>query len=104
MSQFVCFEAAEDNDDVTLENESCERETMSDIDIDFIDDIEQNENVENYYAFENVSRDYDDGIGDSLAGFDFSQEPSNYCSDWSVMKWLTSKTLKKRLRSLIKLW
>ena len=81
MSQFVCFEAAEDNDDVTLENESCERETMSDIDIDFIDDIEQNENVENYYAFENVSRDYDDGIGDSLAGFDFSQEPSNYCSD-----------------------
>ena len=26
MSQFVCFEAPEDNDDVTLENESCERE------------------------------------------------------------------------------
>ena len=54
---------------------------MSDIDVDFIDDTEQNESVENYYAFENVSRDYDDGIGDSLAGFDFSQEPSNYCSD-----------------------
>ena len=27
------------------------------------------------------SREYDDAIGDSFAGFDFSQEPSNYCSD-----------------------
>ena len=40
MSQFVCFEAAEDNDNVTLEDDSCERETMSDIDVDFIDDTE----------------------------------------------------------------
>ena len=51
MSQFVCFEAAKDNDDVTLENESCEGETMSDTDVDFIDDNEYNESVENYYGF-----------------------------------------------------
>ena len=54
MSQFVCFEAAQDNDDVTLENESCEGETMSAIDVHFIDDTEYNESVENYYAFENI--------------------------------------------------
>ena len=80
MSQFVCFEAAEDNDDVTLEDDSCERETMSDIDVDFIDDTEYNESAENYYAFGNNSREYD-AIGDSFVGFEFSQEPSNYCSD-----------------------
>ena len=79
MSQFVCFEAEEN--DFTLENESCEGETMSDVDLEFIDDTEYNERVENYYALENVSREYDDAIGDSFAGFDFSQEPSNYCSD-----------------------
>ena len=42
MSQFVCFDAEED-DDVTLENESCDGETMSDTDVDFIDNIEYNE-------------------------------------------------------------
>ena len=53
MSQFVCFEMAEYNDDVTLENESSEGENMSDTDVDFIDDTEYNESVENYYMFEN---------------------------------------------------
>ena len=81
MSQFVCFQMAEYNDDVTLENESSEGENMSDTDVDFIDDTEYNESVENYYMFENVSREYDDAIGDSFAGFDFSQEPSNYSDD-----------------------
>ena len=81
MYQFVCFEAAEDNDYVSLENESCEGETMSDTDVDFIDDTEYNESVENFYAFENVSREYDVAIGDFFVGFDFSQEPSDYCSD-----------------------
>ena len=47
MFQFVCFEAAEDIDDVTLENESSEGETMSYIDVDFIDDTEYNKSVEN---------------------------------------------------------
>ena len=41
MSQFVCFEAEEN--DFTLENESCEGETMSDVDLEFIDDTEYNE-------------------------------------------------------------
>ena len=53
MSQFVCFQMAEYNDDVTLENESSEGENMSDTDVDFIDDTEYNESVENYYMFEN---------------------------------------------------
>ena len=61
MSQFVCFKA-EDNDDFTLENESCEGEAMSDVELEFIDDTEYNESVENYYTFENVFRDYDDAI------------------------------------------
>ena len=66
MSQFVCFEMAEHNSDVTLENESSEGKNMSDIDVDFIDNTEYNESVDN------VSREYDDAIEDSFAGFDFS--------------------------------
>ena len=57
---------AEHNSDVTLENESSEGENMSDIDVDFIDNTEYNESVDN------VSREYDDAIEDSFAGFDFS--------------------------------
>ena len=106
MSQSVCFEAAEDNDDVTLGNESCEGETMSDIDdVDFIDDTEYNESVENYCAFEHVSREHDDAIGDSFAGFDFSQEPNNYCSYDEICNEVTEfkEAKKKKLKSLIKL-
>ena len=40
---------------------------------EFIDDAEYDKSVENYQAFDNVSRDYDDAINDSLSGFDFSQ-------------------------------
>ena len=69
----------EDDDDVTLQNESCEVETASDD--EFIDNTEYNEIVENYYVFDNVPREYNDGTGDTFSGFDFSQEPSNYCSD-----------------------
>ena len=50
-------------------------------DREFIDDAEYDESVENYRAFENVSRDYNDAVNDSLSGFDFSQEATNYCSD-----------------------
>ena len=103
MSQFICFEA-EEGGDITLQNESCKRETMSDVDLMFIDDTEYNESVENYYAFGNVSREYDDAIGDSFAGFDFSREPSNYCSDDKICNEVTEfKYSKKRLKSLIKL-
>ena len=103
MSQFVCFQMAEYNDDVTLENESSEGENMSDTDVDFIDDTEYNESVENYYMFENVSREYDDAIGDSFAGFDFSQEPSNYCSDDEICNEVTElKVSKKKVEELNK--
>ena len=60
------------------------REKLSDVDLEFIDYTEQNESVENYYVFENVSTEYDDAIGDSFTGFDFSQEPSSYCSDGEI--------------------
>ena len=54
--------------------------------------------------FENVSKDYDDVIADSFAGFDFSQEPSNYSSDDEICNEVTElKVSKKRLKSLIKL-
>ena len=69
MAGFVLSEAeVEDNvcDDMRVVNE--ERE----INREFIDDAEYDENVENYRAFDNVSRDYDDAINDSLSGFDFS--------------------------------
>ena len=75
----------------------------SDIDVDFIDDTEYNESVENYYAFENVSREYDDVIADSFAGFDFSQEPSNYCSDDEICNEVTElKVSKKKVEELNK--
>ena len=50
-------------------------------DREFIDDAEYDESEENYHAFDNVSRDYNNAINDSLSGFDFSQEATNYYSD-----------------------
>ena len=102
MSNFVCFEA-QDDDDVSLENESCEVETMSGVGLEFIDDTEYNESAENYYAFENVSREYDDIIGDSFAGFDFSQEPCNCCSDDEICSEVTEfKDSKKEVEEFSK--
>ena len=47
----------------------------------------------------------DDAIGDSFAGFDFSQEPNNYCSYDEICNEVTEfkDAKKKRLKSLIKL-
>ena len=39
---------------------------------EFTDDAEYDEGVENFDAFDNVSRDYNDAVNDSLSGFDFS--------------------------------
>ena len=78
MAEFVLSKAEAENsvcDDMNIVSE--ERE----IDREFIDDAEYDKNVENYREFDNVSRDYDDTINDSLPGFDFSQEATNYCSD-----------------------
>ena len=62
-------------DDMSVVSE--EREN----DKEFIDDAEYDKSVENHRAFDNVSRDYNDAINDSLSGFDFSQEATNYYSD-----------------------
>ena len=78
ISDFVLSEAEiKDNgcDDMRIVRE--ERES----DREFTDDAEYDEGVENYHAFDNVSRDYNDAINDSLSGFDFSQEAASYCSD-----------------------
>ena len=53
-------------------------------DTEFIDNTEYNDSVENYYAFENVSREYRDAIGESFAVFGFSQRPNNYCSNDNI--------------------
>ena len=78
MAGFGLSEAdVEDNvcDDMSVVSK--ERES----DREFIDDAEYDESVENYRAFDNVSRDYNDAINDSLFGFDFSQEATDYYSD-----------------------
>ena len=78
MSAFVLSEAEVEgnvSDDMSIVRE--ERES----DREFTDDGEYDEGVENYHAFDNVPRDYNDAINDSLSGFDFSQEAASYCSD-----------------------
>ena len=78
MADFVLSEAeVEDNvhNDMSIVSEERQSDT------EFIDDAEYDEGVENYHAFDNISRDYNDTISDSLSGFDFSQEGANYCSD-----------------------
>ena len=80
-------------------------ETVSNVDLEFIDVTDYKESLENYYAFENISRECDDAIENSFAGFDFSQEPSKYFSDDEICNEVPEfKDSKKRLRSLIKLW
>ena len=78
MADFVLSEAeVEDNvcDDMSVVSK--ERES----DREFIDDAEYDESVENHRAFDNISRDYNDAINDSLSGFDFFEEGTNYYSD-----------------------
>ena len=68
--------------------------------IDFIDDAEYDESVENYCAFDNVSRDYNDAINDSLSGFDFPQQATNYYSDDDEIEEVVTdnfKDLKKKV-------
>ena len=71
--------------------------------IEFIDDAEYDESVENYRAFDNVSRDYDDAINDSLSGFNFSEEAANYCSDNEVEEEVhNSRDYKKKVHDFKK--
>ena len=103
MAEFVLPEAEVEIsvcDEMSIVSEERER------DREFIDDAEYDENVENYQAFDNVSRDYDDAINDSLSGFDFFQEATNYYSDNEIEEAVVDnfKDSKKKLTSLKKLW
>ena len=83
MTDFLITEAIEEDE---IENEEDEGNnfisTLSDE--EFIDDDSQfdDQNVSDYYALTNIERTYDDAIQDSLAGFDFSQDASNYNDDY----------------------
>lgn len=89
MSEFVCFEVDDDND-INLDDERVsEVETVNDT--EFNDDTEFNKGVEKYYAFANVSREYDMRLDTLLQVLIFHKS-------WiiialmmmPVLKWLTS--------------
>ena len=97
MAEFVLSEAEVENrvcDDMSIVSE--EKES----DREFID------HAINYEAFDNVSRDYDDAINDSLSGFDFFQEPTNYYSDDEIEEAVVDnfKSSKKKVDEYKKLW
>ena len=104
MADFVLSEVeVEDNvcDDMSVVSE--ERES----DREFIGDDKYDESVEIYRVFDSVSRDYSDAINDSLIGFDFSQEATNYYFDNNEIEEDVVdnfKDSKKKLTSLKKLW
>ena len=51
-------------------------------DVDFIDDENDfDDNVEDCYAFTNVSRSYEDTMKDLFIYFNWSQEANDYCMD-----------------------
>ena len=83
MADFVNFEAVEDSniDEIGVGDEQIISENVSDV--DFIDNQNDfDENVEDFYAFTNVIRSYEDAMQDSFIDFDWSQEASNYCTDY----------------------
>ena len=104
MVEFVLSEAEVENsvcNDVSIGSE--ERES----DREFTDDAKYYKNVEKYRAFDNVSRDYDDAINDSLSGLDFSQEATNYCSNNEIEEAVIDSfkdSKEKKLTSLKILW
>ena len=82
MAEFVNFEAVEDNVDDIIDVDEGEEAYKNVSDGDFIDDENNfDENVENYYAFTNVSRSTENAMQDSFINFDYSQEANNYCPD-----------------------
>ena len=81
MADFVNVEAVEDNIDDSVVNLNEENEDVYEDESDgnFIDDEKDfDENVEDYYAFTNVSRCVEDAMQDSFIDFDYSQEANNY--------------------------
>ena len=77
MSDFIEFEALDAGEGMN----ECERVEEGEMETDrkFIDDANSDESVADYYAFENVTRTYDEAMSDALQGFDYDQEPENYC-------------------------
>ena len=84
MSDFIEFEALDEGE---VMNE-CERveEGEMETDRDFIADANYDESVSDYYAFENVTRTYEEAKSDALEGFDYDQKPENYCEEPTDME------------------
>ena len=77
---FLIFEA-EDEDKQEDDRDINLTPTVSDN--EFIDDTEEFDEIcaADYYAFDNVTRNYNEAINDALSDFDYEQEPNNYCND-----------------------
>ena len=82
MAAFVNFEAVEDNADDVIDVDEDEEVYKNVSDGDLIDDENNfDENVEDYYAFTNISRGVKNAMQDYFTDFDYSQEANNYCPD-----------------------
>ena len=81
MTEFVNFEAVENNVHDITDVDECEEMYENLSDGDFIEDENNDfdENIEDYYAFTNVSRSVEDSMLSSFINFDYSQEANNYC-------------------------
>ena len=81
MTEFVNFEAVENNVHDIIDVDECEEMYENLSDGDFIEDENNDfdENIEDYYAFTNVSRSVEDSMLSSFINFDYSQEANNYC-------------------------
>ena len=80
MSDFICFEAADENTD-TDQGMTSESERAEERDSELIDNTDYNESVSDYYSFENVTRLYEETMEDALEDFDHDQDLENYCEE-----------------------
>lgn len=74
MTEFVNFEAVENNVHDITDVDECEEMYENLSDGDFIEDENNDfdENIEDYYAFTNVSRSVEDSMLSSFINFDYS--------------------------------
>ena len=81
MADFINFEA--DDEDMYNECERFEKESENEDEHDreFIHDRQYDESVTDYYAFENVTRPYEESMEDAVENFDYTLEPENYCEE-----------------------
>ena len=80
MAEYVNFGAVEENiDDDVIDVDESEEMHENVCYGDFMDDENVfDENIEDYYAFKNVSRSAKDAMQDSSIDFDYSQQAKNY--------------------------